>query len=228
MSRSTDRRPIITQTNPKSPISEAYRTLRTNVDFSSIDEELQVVMVTSAGPGEGKSTTVTNLAVTYAQSERKVLIIDADLRKPTMHHTFVCSNRIGLTTILIGKAAWQNAVQETGIPGLEVITSGPVPPNPSEILASQRMRELLQELKQHYDLVLLDTPPALVVTDAQITATQSDGILLVLNSGKVKREHALKAKANLEHVKGRVLGIVLNNVERKGSDSHYYYYYGSQ
>lgn len=228
MSRLTDRRPIITQTNPKSPISEAYRTLRTNVDFSSIDEAIQVIMVTSAGPGEGKSTTVTNLAVTYAQTDRKVLIIDADLRKPTMHHTFVRSNRIGLTSILIGQTVWQNTVQETDIPGLELLTSGPVPPNPSEILASKRMSLLLEEMKKHYDLILLDTPPALVVTDAQLTASQSDGILLVLNSGKVKREQALKAKANLEHVQGKVLGVVLNNVERKGSDSHYYYYYGTE
>lgn len=228
MSRSTAKRPIITQSSPKSPISEAYRTLRTNVDFSSIDEELQIIMVTSAGPGEGKSTTVTNLAVTFAQSDRKVLIIDGDLRKPTMHHTFVRSNRSGLTNILIGKTDWQSAVQESDLPGLDLLTSGPVPPNPSELLASKRMKELLQQLKQHYDVILLDTPPALVVTDAQITAANSDGILLVLNSGKVKRDHALKVKTSLEHVRGKILGVVLNNVERKGSDAQYYYYYGNK
>lgn len=227
MSRSTAKRPIITQTSPKSPISEAYRTLRTNVDFSSIDEDLQIIMVTSAGPGEGKSTTVTNLAVTFAQSDRKVLIIDGDLRKPTMHHTFVRSNRSGLTNILIGKTDWQSAVQESDLPELDLLTSGPVPPNPSELLASKRMKELLQQLKQHYDVILLDTPPALVVTDAQITAANSDGIVLVLNSGKVKRDHVLKVKTSLEHVRGRILGVVLNNVERKGRDSQYYYYYGN-
>ncbi|MDR6878348.1 CpsD/CapB family tyrosine-protein kinase [Bacillus sp. 3255] len=226
MSNSTNKRPIITHQNPKSPISEAYRTLRTNIQFSAIDEELKVVMVTSAGPGEGKSTTLTNLAVAYAQSDKNVLIIDADLRKPTMHHTLMVSNRVGLTNVLTNELPAQKAVQETFIPNLCIITSGPIPPNPSEILASKRMISVLEELKEYFDIILIDAPPAIAVTDAQIISTRSDGVVLVIDSEKVKREVAAKAKQNLDNVRARILGVVLNNVDRKNRDSYYYYYYG--
>ncbi|GIP39969.1 tyrosine-protein kinase YwqD [Paenibacillus sp. J31TS4] len=226
MPRSTEKRPIITDINPKSPISEAYRTLRTNIEFSAVDEQLKVIMLTSAGPGEGKSTTATNLAVAYAQTNKKVLIMDADLRKSTMHHTFLKTNRSGLTNILVGQMTWEQAVQPTDIPNLDLLTAGPVPPNPSELLASQRMSALLEELKGHYDIVIVDTPPVLVVTDAQVLSTKCDGVVLVIDSGKVKREVAMKAKSNLDHVKVRILGVVLNNLDRKNGGSYYYYYYG--
>lgn len=225
---SNSKRPIITAINPKSPISEAYRTLRTNIDFSAIDEKLQVIMLTSAGPGEGKSTTVTNLAVAYAQADRKVLIIDADLRKPTMHHTFVKSNRIGLTTVLAGQVSPAGAIMETHIDHLHLLTSGPIPPNPSEILSSKRMGSLLEELRQSYDVLIIDTPPALAVTDAQVVAPRCDGVLMVIHAGKVTREAAVKVKQSLEHVKARLLGVVLNNVDRKSGEGYYYYYYGSK
>ncbi|TNJ66760.1 CpsD/CapB family tyrosine-protein kinase [Paenibacillus hemerocallicola] len=222
----TNKRPIITDVNPKSPISEAYRTLRTNIDFSAVDEQLQVIMLTSAGPGEGKSTTATNMAVTYAQSEKKVLIMDADLRKPTMHHTFSISNRRGLTNMLTGQASLDEVISESHIPNLHVMPSGPIPPNPSEMLSSKRLVALLDELRQKYDLIVIDTPPTLAVTDAQIIASRCDGVVLVLNSGEVKREMAMKAKANLDHVKARILGVVLNNIDRKNGEAYYYYYYG--
>lgn len=225
---SNNKRPIITDINPKSPISEAYRTLRTNIDFSSIDEELKAIMLTSAGPGEGKSTTATNLAVVYAQNERKVLIIDADLRKPTMHHTFNKSNRWGLTNLLTGKTAMQEVIVETEIPNLHLLPSGPIPPNPSEILSSKRMSAILDELKGMYDLVVVDTPPALAVADAQIMATKCDGVILVISSGTTKRDAAAKMKANMDHVKARVIGAVLNNVDRKSGEGYYYYYYGAK
>lgn len=228
MSRLINRRPIITHINPKSPISEAYRTLRTNIEFSSVDREVKIIMMTSAGPGEGKSTSAANLATVYAQADKKVLLIDADLRKPTMHHTFVKTNRIGLTSILTSQVTWSEAVQQTDIPNLDLLTSGPIPPNPSEIVSSQRMHTLLGELRSHYDVILIDTPPALAVTDAQIIATQSDGVIFVIDSGKVKRDAALKVKQNLEHVKARILGVVLNNVNRQSRDSYYYYYYGTK
>lgn len=224
----TNKRPIITDINPKSPISEAYRTLRTNIDFSSIDEELKVIMLTSAGPGEGKSTTATNLAVVFAQNERKVLIIDADLRKPTMHHTFNKSNRFGLTNLLTGKSHYNEVVTETHIPNLDLLPSGPIPPNPSEILSSKRMTALLEELKGQYDLVVVDTPPALAVADAQIMATKCDGVILVISAGTTKRDAASKMRANMDHVKARVIGAVLNNVDRKSGEGYYYYYYGSK
>lgn len=228
MSQLTNKRPIIADSNPKSPISEAYRTLRTNIQFSSIDEEIQVIMVTSAGPGEGKSTTLSNLAVTYAQSGKKVLIIDGDLRKPTVHHTFSQTNRWGLTNILSGQSQLNEAIRETNIANLYVMTAGPIPPNPSEILASKKMTLMLEELKEQYDVIFIDAPPTLAVTDAQIIATKCDGVLLVLDSGKVKRDLALKAKASLEHVKARILGVVLNNVERNKNEDYYYYYYGNK
>ncbi|WP_159882495.1 CpsD/CapB family tyrosine-protein kinase [Paenibacillus puerhi] len=222
-----NRRPIITHENPKSPISEAYRTLRTNIQFSAIDDELRVIMVTSAGPGEGKSTTLTNLAVAYAQADMKVVVIDADLRKPTMHHTFAVTNRWGLTSILSGQAQLSEVVQHTYVNNLSLITSGPIPPNPSEMLASKRMTALLEELKKVFDIILVDAPPTLAVTDSQIVATKCDGVLLVVDSGKVKRDMAIKAKANLDHVKARILGVVLNNMDRKNAESYYYYYYGA-
>ncbi|TVY10390.1 CpsD/CapB family tyrosine-protein kinase [Paenibacillus cremeus] len=225
---STNKRPIITHENPKSPISEAYRTLRTNIEFSAIDEEIKVIMVTSAGPGEGKSTTITNLAVAYAQADKRVVLIDADLRKPTMHHTFQMSNRWGLTNVLSGQATLQEVVRETEIVHLDVITSGPIPPNPSEMLASKRMTAFLDELRGKYDVILIDTPPALAVTDAQLVATKCDGVVLVIDSGKVKRDMAIKAKANLDYVKAKILGVVLNNMDRKNAESYYYYYYGAQ
>lgn len=227
MSRSIDKkRPIITLTNPKSPISEAYRTLRTNIQFSAIDEDLKVIMVTSAGPGEGKSTTAANLAVAYAQAEKKVLLVDADLRKPTLHHTFYISNRRGLTNMLTGQASPDQVIVASDIEHLDLLPSGPIPPNPSEILASKRMKAKLDELAAIYDVVIIDTPPALAVTDAQIVATRCDGVVLVIDQGKVKREIAMKAKANLDHVKARILGVVLNNVNPKNGETYYYYYYG--
>jgi capsular exopolysaccharide synthesis family protein len=228
MSSSITKRSIITDVNPKSPISEAYRTLRTNLDFSSIDEQLQVIMLTSAGPGEGKSTTAANLAVAYAQADKKVLLIDADLRKPTMHHIFEKTNRLGLTNVISGQQKVKDVILQTHIHNLSILTSGPIPPNPSEILASKRMNVLIEEMKLIYDMIIFDTPPALAVTDAQIVATKCDGVILVIDSGKVKREVVLKTKASLLQVQARILGAVLNNMERGIEGSYYYYYYGKE
>jgi capsular exopolysaccharide synthesis family protein len=225
MAQSTNKRNLITDVNPRSPISEAYRILRTNVDFSMIDNELRSLMVTSAGPGEGKTTTVANLAITYAQTGKKVVVIDADMRKPTMHHCFSISNRVGLSNILTGQVKLEEGLKESHINGLFVIPSGTIPPNPSEILGSKRMEALLDELKEKYDLIIFDTPPALVVADAQITASLCDGVVLVIDSGKVKREHALKMKANFDLLNAKVLGVVLNNKDRHDAESYYYYYY---
>jgi len=223
-----NKRQIITLTNPRSPISESYRALRTNIEFSSIDEKLQVLMVSSAGPGEGKSTTITNLAVTFAQSEKKVVLIDADLRKPTAHHTFSISNRYGLSSIISQQCSLEEGIQITDIPNLDVITSGAIPPNPAEMMGSKRMTATIEQLRQMYDIVLIDTPPLLAVTDAQIVSTKSDGVILVVDQGKVKRDIASKAVKNLESVNARILGVVLNNVKRKANEEAYYYYYGVQ
>ncbi|MBD2847564.1 CpsD/CapB family tyrosine-protein kinase [Paenibacillus sp. IB182496] len=225
MSRS-NKRHLVTVANPKSPIAESYRALRTNVDYSAIDDDMQLVMVTSAGVGEGKSTTIANLAVTYAQMDRRVVLVDADMRKPTEHYTFGLSNIVGLSSVIAQQAELDQVLQPTSVPNLTVLTSGPVPPNPSEMLGSRRMDALLQELRGRFDMVLLDTPPLLAVTDAQILATKSDGVLLVIDYGKVKREIALQAKASLDKVRARILGVVMNNVKRNAKDN-YYYYYGS-
>ncbi len=223
-----NKRHIITLSNPRSPISESYRALRTNIEFSSIDEELQVLMVSSAGPGEGKSTTITNLAVTFAQSEKKVVLIDADLRKPTAHHTFSMSNRWGLSSVVSQQCSLEEAIQVSDIPNLDVITSGAIPPNPAEMMGSKRMTAIIAQLREKYDIVLIDTPPLLAVTDAQIVAAKSDGVIMVVDQGKVKREIAAKAVKNLESVNARILGVVLNNVKRKAKEEAYYYYYGVQ
>jgi capsular exopolysaccharide synthesis family protein len=228
VSRLKNKRQIITLTNPRSPISESYRALRTNIEFSSIDEKLQVLMVSSAGPGEGKSTTITNLAVTFAQSEKKVVLIDADLRKPTAHHTFSISNRLGLSTVISQQCSLEEVIQVSEVPNLDIITSGAIPPNPAEMMNSKRMTAIIEQLRIMYDIILIDTPPLLAVTDAQIVSTKSDGVILVVDQGKVKREIAGKAVKNLESVNARIIGVVLNNVKRKANEESYYYYYGVQ
>jgi capsular exopolysaccharide synthesis family protein len=220
--------PLITEVNPKSHISEAYRALRTNIQFSTVDDELKVILLTSAQPGEGKSTTAANLAVTYALEDKKVLIIDADLRKPTQHHIFSKSNRIGLTNLLAGQYKLSDIIKDTHISNLSIITAGPVSPSPAELLASNRMNNLLEELKRMFDVILIDSPPTLAVTDAPIIAAKCDGVLLVINAGKVKRDLVRKAKANLDHVKARILGVVLNNQVKNSAESYYYYYYGKE
>ncbi|OBR68429.1 capsular biosynthesis protein [Paenibacillus oryzae] len=228
MSQSKNKRQLITLSNPRSPISESYRSLRTNIDYSAIDEKIQVIMVSSAGPGEGKTTTITNLAITYAQSERKVILIDADLRKPTAHHNFSISNRWGLSSVLSQQCTLEESIQSSSVPGLDVITSGTIPPNPAEMLGSNRMNAVIQQLRDMYDIILIDTPPLLAVTDAQIVATKSDGAIMVVDQGRVKRDIAKKAIQNLQTVNARILGVVLNNVKRKANEESYYYYYGAK
>jgi capsular exopolysaccharide synthesis family protein len=219
-------RSLVTLNDPKSPISEQYRTIRTNIQFSSVDEEIKTLMVTSPGPAEGKSTTVANLAVVFAQQEKKVLLVDTDLRKPTVHYTFNLNNTYGLTSILSKQRTISDAVQSTEQQNLSILTSGPIPPNPAELLGSHAMGQFLEDAKQEYDVILFDTPPVLAVTDAQILANKSDGVLLVVYSGKTEMEEAAKAKELLTSAKGKLLGTVLNHKKLQSSD--YYYYYGNK
>jgi protein-tyrosine kinase len=216
-------RSLITLTSPKSPISEQYRTIRTNIQFSTVDRSIRSILVTSSVPGEGKSTTSANLAVVFAQQGKKVLFIDADMRKPTVHYTFRLDNHVGLTNVLTKQISLEFAVKSTEQENLDVLTSGPIPPNPAELLGSRSMEELLEQAFTQYDLVLFDTPPVLVVTDAQILANLCDGIVLVVSSGKTEIEAAQKAKEALANAKGKLLGVVLNN--KKIKESQYYYYY---
>ncbi|MGG4033244.1 CpsD/CapB family tyrosine-protein kinase [Paenibacillus cisolokensis] len=223
MSRSHEARPLITDVNPLSPISEAYRTLRTNLQYAEVDRPLRLLMVTSASPREGKTTTVNNLAVAYAQTGKSVLLVDADLRRPTAHHMFQTSNRCGLTHILTGQAKVADAVQNTSINGLKLLSSGSIPPNPSELLGSDKMDRLLAELRESYDIVLIDTPPVLAVSDAQVVAARCDGVLLVVNAKSVKRRYVIKAKEALEFVHARVLGVALNQVPSSEANPYYEY-----
>lgn len=197
MSRLIPKWNLITELNPKSPISEGYRMLRTNIEFSTINQKLQIIMVTSSKPSEGKSTTCANMAVAFAQANKKVLLIDADLRKPSQHHIFGKSNRSGLTTALLNQLKLEDIIQFTNTDNLSIIQAGPTPPNPSELLSSEQMAELLKTARERYDVVIIDTPPIMSVTDAQIVATQSDGVVLVIDSGKVKKMLPLKQKRHL-------------------------------
>ncbi|WP_223546413.1 CpsD/CapB family tyrosine-protein kinase [Priestia aryabhattai] len=221
----TLKRRLLAHNSPKDPVAEQYRTIRTNIQFSNVDQDIKTIVLTSSGAEEGKSTTSANLATVYAQQGLKVLLIDADLRKPTGHYTFRLENHIGLTNVLTRQSTLAQAVQESEIPHLSVLTSGPIPPNPSELLASSQMAELLKEMKKQFDMIIFDTPPILAVADAQILANQVDGTILVVSSGKTEKDAALKSKELLSNAQGKLLGVVLNN--RKVEEGNYYYYYGT-
>ncbi|TCS70821.1 CpsD/CapB family tyrosine-protein kinase [Effusibacillus lacus] len=211
--------------DPKSTVAEAYRTLRTNIQFAGVDRQIKTLMVTSAGPGEGKTTTVTNLAIAMAQSGKKVILVDGDLRKPTIHNTFYISNRLGLTNLLTGQAEFVKVVHRIPELPLDVIPAGSIPPNPADFLGSQPMQRLIASLREEYEMVLVDTPPILPVTDGQLLASYIDGVLLVLGCNKVQIDHARKAIALLKHVGANVIGSVLNNKKEKGRNSYHYRYY---
>lgn len=221
----TLKRRLLAHNSPKDPVAEQYRTIRTNIQFSNVDQDIKTIVLTSSGAEEGKSTTSANLATVYAQQGLKVLLIDADLRKPTGHYTFRLENHIGLTNVLTRQSTLAQAVQESEIPHLSVLTSGPIPPNPSELLASAQMAELLKEMREQFDMIIFDTPPILAVADAQILANQVDGTILVVSSGKTEKDAALKSKELLSNAQGKLLGVVLNN--RKAEEGNYYYYYGA-
>ncbi|MFD2616171.1 MULTISPECIES: CpsD/CapB family tyrosine-protein kinase [Terrilactibacillus] len=219
-------RSLVSFNNPKSPIAEQYRTIRSNIDFSTVDQELKTIMVTSSSPGEGKSTTTANLAVVMAQQGKNVLVVDADLRKPTAHYTFRLANTTGLTTVLTKKDTLEEAIQKTEVDHLFVLTSGPVPPNPAELLSSAAMNAFMKYALTLFDVVIFDTPPVLAVTDAQVMANQCDGTVLVVQSGTTEKEAAVSAKELLVKAQAKLLGVVLNR-KKQTKGSHYYYYYGN-
>jgi len=219
------KRKLITKYDPKSPISEQYRTIRTNILFSSVDEEIRTLMVTSSGPGEGKSTTAANLAVVFAQQGKTVLLVDADLRKPTVHYTFNTLNTSGLTSVLTNQMPLREAIQTNDEKNLFILPSGPIPPNPSELLSSRAMQYFMEQALEEFDIILFDTPPVLAVTDAQILASICQGSVLVVSSGNTEKDSLIKTKELLLASNGKILGVVLNN---KKQDKHNnYYYYGT-
>lgn len=210
----------------QSQAAEAYRILRTNMQFASVDTPLRKIMVTSPAPSEGKTLTAANLAAALANAGNRVVIVDADLHKPRQHRMFKLVNNVGLTTALLDEHPNLDLLlQATDIPGLRVLTSGPMPPNPAELLGSSRMRALLDQLLTQADVVILDSPPITAVSDPIILSTQSDGVLLVLDTKKTRREVARRALEGLRQVNAHVIGALLNRMPTRGSGYYYYYYY---
>jgi len=228
--RSAEARPsLVTETEPRSAAAEAYRTLRTNIQFASIERPHRTLVVTSASAREGKTTTTANFGVVNAQAGTRVCVIDADLRRPTLHKVFGLSNSHGLSTVLIADQPLVKVAQATRIENLSVVTSGPLPPNPAELVGSRRMRELLERAVDDFDLIVCDTPPVVPVADAVALAAQCDGVILVVRTGRVPQEIVKRAVAQIEAVKGRILGVLLNSVNLRRDASYYGYdrYYGA-
>jgi capsular exopolysaccharide synthesis family protein len=214
---------LVTLSNPRSPISEAYRTLRTNLQFVSPDKPLRTLLITSPGAEEGKSTMLANLAVAMAQGEKQVVLVDCDLRRPNLHRLLGLAQKPGLTTMVVDeKAMSEPPLQETAVPGLRLLASGPLPPSPADLLGSQRMDRILELLKERADVVLLDAPPVVAVSDAAVLATKVDGVLLVVSAGQTKRDGVQAAKTRLEKVNANVIGAVLTNVPLDASLERYY------
>ena len=204
---------------PKSIVAEAYKTLRTNIQYSSFDKEIKTIAVTSAEMAEGKSTVARNIALTFAQSEKKVILIDCDLRNPSVHENFKVSNLVGISEVLLGSAILEESVQKHN-DNLYFLTSGKIPPNPSEMLASLAMTELIEKLKEEYDIIVLDTTPLQVVTDAQILSVKVDGTILVVRAAITKKDVVIEAKNLLDKVGANIIGTVLYAV--KNTKSKYY------
>lgn len=220
-----DNRYTITSMNPKSPISEQYRTIRTTIEFKMIDQGIKSFLVTSSEASAGKSTTIANLAITFAQQGKKVLLIDADLRKPTVNLIFKVQNRVGLTNVLMNQSSITDAQQRTRVSeNLTIISSGPIPPNPSELLGSIAMKRLIESVTEFFDVILIDTPPLSLVTDAQVLSNYVGGVVIVAQANQTKKDGLLKTKKLLNQVQANILGVVLHGAEM--SDSNSYYYYG--
>lgn len=218
---------IISKNNPKSAMAEAYRTLRTNLGFTDVDNPCRSILVSSSNPQDGKSTTTSNLAVVMAQNGNKVLLVDGDLRKPVMHKIFEVPNHKGITNHLMGQMTLEEALHYNVADHLDLLTSGPIPPNPAEILNSAKTRAFWPMLLERYDYVLIDAPPVLAVTDATILSSQVDGVLLVIRSGVTRNEVARTAYQQFVNADARLLGVVLNQVKmnRNGYQYYNYYYY---
>lgn len=218
---------VFTLRNPKSIVSEAYRTLRTNIQFSNIDKPIKSIVVTSSTLEEGKSTTSINLAITMAQSGKKVLLIDCDLRRPSVHRAFIMSNAKGLTNIIVANEDYRDFIHKVeGVAAMDVIGSGPIPPNPAELLGSDKMKDFIEKMYEEYDMVILDTPPIGAVTDGSILSTIVDGTILVCSVGESDINATKRSKNLLDKVKANILGVVLNKVPL--NDGGYYSYHYSE
>lgn len=220
---------LIAYNDLKNPATEAYRVIRTSIQFAQVGKELKTLAFTSCTPNEGKSMTVANLAVVLTQAGKSVLLLDCDMRNPTVHKNFGLSNKLGLSSCISMGTALSDAVQKTSIEGLYALTGGVIPPNPSELLGSEQMKNVLQRAKEQYDYVLIDTPPVMPVTDALIVSSFVDGMILVIASAEVKVEMARDVKKQLQQAGANILGVVLNKVRSEHHGYGYgYYYYGHE
>ncbi|MBG9455254.1 capsular biosynthesis protein [Lysinibacillus sphaericus] len=218
-------RKLLTNVHKTSIISEQFRTIRTNLKFALPNLSCKTILVTSSIPGEGKTTNAANIAIVFAQEGKKVLLVDADMRRPAIHYTFELLNISGLSSVLIQSDKLNEAIQETYIEGLFVLTSGPIPPNPVELLASEMMDTLIEKMIAYYDVIIFDTPPVNSVTDAQILANKTDGVLLIVNTGVVEKSSVVKAKNSLLVAQAKILGVVMNNyaLPKEQYKSQYYH-----
>ncbi|MCI6691151.1 MAG: CpsD/CapB family tyrosine-protein kinase [Clostridium sp.] len=216
---------FIVEKEPKSIAAESYRTLRTNIQYSSFDKEYKVIVITSSEHGEGKSTTAGNLALCMAQGDKKVILVDCDLRRPSIHKKFKVSNLAGLSDVIIGKSDLSKVMHRYN-KNLVLLTSGKIPPNPSEMLSSKSMENLLEKLRENFDYVILDTPPVQAVTDSQILSTKADGTILVVRAERTKKESVNNAINLLKKVNANIIGTVLNGTDL--SRNKYQYYYGEK
>ncbi len=234
------RKDLFVHEHPKSTVTEACRSIRTNLLFMTAERQLRTMLVTSPGPREGKTTVATSLAIVMAQSGSRTVIVDTDMRRPRVHHAFGIDNDVGMSSVIVGQASLDEAVQQSEVPGLWVLPCGPVPPNPAELLLTARFAEILVELQSRFDRVVFDTPPMGAVTDAAILATKVDGVVLVAKAAQTRKEGARQALAQLVEIGARVFGTVLNDVDlsrreygyyhyyyRRGGKGYYYYGYGS-
>jgi capsular exopolysaccharide synthesis family protein len=204
---------LITLTDPRSPASEAYRTLRTNLSFYSLDKPVRTLVVTSPSPDDGKSITVANLAVTMAQGGMRTILVDCDLRRPSLHIFFDLNSEPGLTNLVLGETS-EPPLRMTGVDNLWLLPSGPKPPNPADLLGSKKLDQIIATLTNMADIVLFDAPPVVAVTDAAVLGAKLDGALLVINSGKTRRDHATRAKEVLEKARVRIIGTTLTNAPK--------------
>ncbi|MEV8000938.1 polysaccharide biosynthesis tyrosine autokinase [Pseudarthrobacter oxydans] len=222
------KKPLLTQTLPQSPRAESFRQLRTNLQFANVSGHAKTLVITSSLPGEGKSTTATNLAISLSQAGQSVCLIDADLRRPMVGEYLGLERNAGLTTALVGAADVNDLLQQWGEHNLYVLTSGRIPPNPSELLGSIEMDDLIRRLEQTFDAVIIDAPPLLPVTDSAVLAQHVGGIVMVVRSQKLKQQDLEKSLNALQMVGGKLLGIVLNGLPAKGPDSYTYGYYSPE
>ena len=210
---------------PQSNISEAYRTIRTGIEFSNLDKDLKVICMTSSKQNEGKTTVLSNLGVSFAKIDKKVLLIDADLRNPSISKMFDTSNSQGLMDILLGKRNIQDCIKKTKQENLYILTGGTIPPNPAEVLSSKKMSEFIESIKDEYDYIFIDSPPVGVVSDASIISAYSDGVIVVVGANEVDSNLAKIAKERLDGVKANIVGVILNKFKTDTNSEYYNYYY---